>query len=105
MELEPGLDQVVFAGDSLRLRCRVTSVEEGHRVWWARGDAHLQPHLHTSDNGTSTVTRYLEQHQIREGAIVKTTYLPEAIERLARLNLFTKYFIILEISDSMAYPS
>lgn len=88
VELEPGLDQVVFAGDSLRLRCRVTSAEEGgHRVWWARGDALLEPRhpprspLHHNRTSAATVTGYLDQHHQREGAIVTYTYMPEAVER------------------------
>ncbi|XP_053646740.2 adhesion G protein-coupled receptor A3 isoform X2 [Cherax quadricarinatus] len=84
VELEPGLDQVVFAGDSLRLRCRVTSAEEGHRVWWARGDAHIVPRKPAS-NSSATVTGYLDQHHQRGGAIVKTTYMPEAIESMVEI--------------------
>ncbi|XP_066947447.1 adhesion G protein-coupled receptor A3 [Macrobrachium rosenbergii] len=87
VELEPGLDQVVFAGDSLRLRCRVTSAEEGHKVWWVRGDVHLVPR-HPSTSGSTTVTGYLEQHhqhQQRGGAVIKTTYLPESIESMVEI--------------------
>lgn len=81
VELEPTLDQVVFAGDSLRLRCRVTSAEDNHRVWWARGDAHFQARRLGS---SANYTDYLEphhQHQQRGGAKFKTTYLPDAVER------------------------
>ena len=55
MELDPRLDQVVFAGDSLRLRCRVSGGEEDHapgRVWWRRGNIHLHPV--TSKSGISS---------------------------------------------------
>lgn len=90
VELEPGLDQVVFAGDSLRLRCRVTSAEEGHRVWWARGNTRLMPREPTP-NSSATVTGYLDQHLQREGAIVKNTFLPEAIERFVCHLLFHQY--------------
>ncbi|XP_071517155.1 uncharacterized protein Remo [Panulirus ornatus] len=85
VELEPGLDQVVFAGDSLRLRCRVTSAEEGHRVWWARGNTRLMPREPAS-NSSATVTNYLDQHLQREGAIIKYTFLPEAIESLVEIH-------------------
>ncbi|XP_069157913.1 adhesion G protein-coupled receptor A3 [Procambarus clarkii] len=84
VELEPGLDQVVFAGDSLRLRCRVTSAEESHQVWWAHGDAHIVPRKPAS-NSSATVTGYLDQHHQRGGASVKITYMPEAIESMVEI--------------------
>ncbi|XP_045106048.1 adhesion G protein-coupled receptor A3-like isoform X1 [Portunus trituberculatus] len=87
VELEPELDQVVFAGDSLRLRCRVTSAQEGHQVWWAKGETHLLPRQPSLHNHTSaTVTGYLDQHQQRGGAVVRNTYLPEAIESLVEID-------------------
>ncbi|XP_050729504.1 adhesion G protein-coupled receptor A3-like [Eriocheir sinensis] len=86
VELEPGLDQVVFAGDSLRLRCRVTSAQEDHRVSWSRGNTHLLPRKPSPHNHTSaTVTGYLDQYQQRGGAVVRNTYLPEAIESLVEI--------------------
>ncbi|XP_047479451.1 adhesion G protein-coupled receptor A3-like [Penaeus chinensis] len=86
VELEPTLDQVVFAGDSLRLRCRVTSAEDSHRVWWARGDAHFRARRLGS---SANYTDYLEphhQHQQRSGATFKTTYLPDAIESMVEIH-------------------
>ncbi|KAG7167997.1 Adhesion G protein-coupled receptor A3-like [Homarus americanus] len=84
VELEPGLDQVVFAGDSLRLRCRVTSAEEGHQVWWARGDIHLLPRKPAA-NSSATVTGYLDQHHQRGGVTLKNTYMPDAIESMVEI--------------------
>ncbi|CAL4060434.1 unnamed protein product [Meganyctiphanes norvegica] len=84
VELEPHLDQVVFAGDSLRLRCRVTSAEESPRVHWARGDEHIIPRNpnHPTDN---PFFMHSPHHQPPPGAKVKTTYLPDAIESMVEI--------------------
>ncbi|KAB7499091.1 Adhesion G protein-coupled receptor A3, partial [Armadillidium nasatum] len=38
LEMDPGIDQVVFAGDSLKLQCRVTGFDSPpERVWWKLG--------------------------------------------------------------------
>lgn len=84
VELEPHLDQVVFAGDSLRLRCRVTSAEESPRVHWTRGDDHIMPRDPTNPTDNPFFI-HNPHHQAPPGAKVKTTYLPDAIESMVEI--------------------
>ena len=64
LEIEPGLNQVVFAGDSLRLRCRVSGQRSTDRVWWRKGDSH-----------------YHNQEDVQEGISVRTTSDGDKVER------------------------
>ena len=56
LEVQPGLDQVVFAGDSLQLRCKVSGLESTDNVWWRKGNSRYDHYGDHNDMIVKTTT-------------------------------------------------